>query len=328
MQLGARLVGITLIRVLATTSATFSREANARLLAYIREALPDVCIHLGIEKDLTDYEQVALTKKLGPRLVEVLQPVIESSQVPDLDSVLLRRHLIGQALNHKLVMAVLSPHLPPAFARSTVQAVLKSVEDLVSSPDARFLEVVSRTRNEIAAAVAKLADCATFYALTFLLPFCEHLMSLLEMRLESSDAAKPASLTVEPYPRKYPFHAVGRTCRLRFDVHNAGPGPATEIELAFIFWADVDPIEVQRTIPELECGRCMIDIDVQIQDIITEPVEYEVTCSWCNYDGGRVTRESQGTLGIQPPIDLCLANEPSQRTNLACAKKDRRMVWS
>jgi hypothetical protein len=179
--------------------------------------------------------------------------------------------------------------------------VLKSVEDLVASPGVRFLEITTRTRGEIVAAIAALADCGTLYAISLLLPLFRNLAALVESRYESSDATKPASMSVDTYPRKYPFHAKGTTCRLRFAVHNCGPGPATEIEIGFVFWADVDPFETHRTIPVLERGRCLVDVDVEIQNIITEPVDYEVTCSWLNYDGSRATFECTGQLQMQNP---------------------------
>lgn len=300
-QLGKRLVGVTLFRIFESTEITFSREANTRFLGFIHQVTPDICGHLGIKDDLPDHERIGLIQGLTPRLEELMQPVIEASHVNDLESVLLRRHGIIRALKHSLVADIFAPHLPTGFATTTVPAVLKSVEDLVASQDTRFVEVAGRTRQELDTAISKLEDCSTFYALKYLLPLFKHLCELVKSRFESSDATKPASVAVEPYPRKYPFHAAGKTCRLRFEVHNRGPGPATEVELAFIFWAEIEPFEVQRTISELEVGRCLIDVDVRIKGAIAEPVDYEVKCSWRNYDSSSATFEFTGQLGMQNP---------------------------
>lgn len=245
-QLGHRLVGITLFRVLEATKVNFSRDVNTRFLDYIRSRIPDLCGHFQIKDGLPDYEQIGLMQQLTPRLEELLQPIVEASQVADLDSVLLRQHRILQALNHKLVAGILSPHLPSGFT-TTIPTLLKCVEDLTTAEDTRFVEVSTRTLAEVSAAIKKLDICCTFFALEYLLPLLTHLQTLISSLFEASDATKPASVSVQPYPRKYPFHAEGKKCRLRFEVHNSGPGPASDVEVEFVFWNGVEPLEAQRS---------------------------------------------------------------------------------
>ena len=312
-QLGPRLLGITLFRVLEATKVTFSREANSRFLDYVRRTIPEVCGHFQIKDGLPDYEQLGLMQQLSPRVEELLQPMVEASQAGDLDSVLLRQHPIMRALNHKLVASLFASHLPSGFTKTTIPAVLKCIEDLNNSEDTRFVEVSTRTLAEVTAAVAKLDNCCTFYALEYVLPFLARLRTLINERFESSDATKPASVSVQPYPRKYPFHAKGKKCRLRFEVHNAGPGPASDVEVEFVLWNGVEPLEPQRTVSELGVGRCLIDVDVVISDVSTKPGDYVVKCSWRNYDGSQGSFEDMGELGVQNPAvdwEALIASEP------------------
>jgi hypothetical protein len=298
-QLGKRLTAVTLLRLLATDMSP-KNEVRGRMLEFICSAVPDVCGHIGLRSDLPDYQQIDCARQLDPRIAELLNPVTDASQVKDLDSILLRHHSILRSLNHNLVSAVLALHAPNGFAKTTVPAILKSVEELAGSQDTRFVEVATRTQNEISSAEAKLIDCGTFYALTYLYPFVRHVKRLVQERFESSDATKPASVNITPYPRKYPFHAAGQSCRLRFQVVNSGPGPATDLDVLFTFYADVEPIEVQRSISELEAGQCLVDVDVQVGQI-TEPFDFEISWSWSNYDSSRLSKSSTGQLSAQNP---------------------------
>ncbi|MEX0802990.1 MAG: AAA family ATPase [Candidatus Binatia bacterium] len=301
VPLGARLTAITILRLLETASNILSRESNARFLSFLQRELPDIWGHLGINKDTTEYQQLDLIKRLTLRLEESLQAVAVAASAGDLDSVLLRRHHITQALHHKLVAGILAPHLPRGFAKTTIPAVFTCVEELIASQDTRFVELTNRARQEIANALSQLSGMQTFYAAKFVLPLIEHVRALVDARFESSDATKPASLSVEPYPRKYPFHAKGKSCRLRFELDNRGPGPATDVEMTFIFLADLEPLEVHRTFSELEVDKYLIDLDVEIREVITAPVEFEVQCSWRNYDASQGTTVARGHLGLQNP---------------------------
>lgn len=312
-QLGLRLIAITLFRILEATNVSFSREVNGRFLEIICEQLPDICGHLQMKNGLPDYEQIGLIKQLSPRLNDLIQPIIEASQSVDLDSVLLRQHRILQALNHKLVAGLLSPHLPSGFTKTTIPSVLKSVEDQTGAEDTRFVEVSERTLAEVNAAIAKLNAAPTFFAREYLFPFLTHLQTLIATRFEASDATKPASVSVRPYPRKYPLHAIGQKCRLRFELHNAGPGPASDVEIEFILWKGVEPLEAQRSVSGLGVGKCLVDVDVVVVDTTAHSSDYVVKCSWRNYDGSQGAFEDIGELGIQnPEVDWeeLIASEP------------------
>ena len=298
-QLGARLIGITVLRIFEATEAVFSRDMNTRFLDYILRSLPDICSHLQIKDSLPDYQQIHLIQQLTPRLQELLQALQEASQALDLNSMLLRQHRIMQALNHKLVSGILSPHLPSQFTKTTLPAVLKCAEELDSAVVTQFVEVSTRTRAEIRAAIDKLRKLPTFFSLEYLLPFLTHLASVVEARFEASNATKPASVSVQPFPRKYPFHAKGTKCRLRFILENTGPGPAYDVELEFEFSCGIEPQKSSRILSELEVGRCIVDIDVVLAATTADSNDYYVKCLWSNYDKSQEDFDHLGKLGIQ-----------------------------
>src|SRR5262249_42596318 len=103
--------------------------------------------------------------------------------------------------------------------------------------------------------------------------------------------------------KKYPFHQIGASTRLRFIVRNEGPGPARDIEASILFDAGIDPSDASLAFSAMDVDEFSGDIPVRVQ-AQTSSVLYEAEVRWTNYDGRRASEMYSGELeGQRVDID-------------------------
>jgi len=297
-KLGKRLLALTIVRIFVATNIEFSREHNFRFLNFARSACPDVFKRLKINEKQPLFEQIQTLKLIDSMIDELLQPLEELACTTDLRVVLQRMNTILKALNNSLIKGIMAQHLPPSFVKTAIPAIFESLQHVDTCSDSQFIEYVDLARHEISQAKIRLTKAISFYSARYFLPLLENMSRLVEQTFASSDATKPAHLTLESYPRKYPFHATGTQVLLRFVVDNHGPGPAQNIKMQFTLFDNLTPDEKTVWISELGVGRQAVDINVKIGDI-EGSVEFYVKMSWDNVDLSDDSHEFTGILQCQ-----------------------------
>jgi hypothetical protein len=293
-----RLIGLTLVRVCVAAHVDFTTEHSARLIEFTRAECSDVFERLKINDKQQPFEQLRALKSIDVLLAEKLQTLKDASTATDLRTIQQRVHGITQTLTDGLVRGLMTLQLPTSFAKTNMPALFKTLEPLVNGRDVDFIEHVDFARAEIKTATTLLRANLTFYAAKYLIPLIEHLSHLVEQAYQSSDATKPARVSVHAYPRKYPFHARGSTVRLRFIAENHGPGPASDIEITFTLFHYLEPAEKTIWISGLGTGKQAIDLDVCVGDV-GDQVEFYVQTVWNNVDSTRGEGTSEGFLQCQ-----------------------------
>ncbi len=296
-----RSVGLTIIRAISKAQFEWSQENAARLLAFAHSVCTDIFDRLRIQQAAQPFEQVFELKRLDAKLEELLAPVTAAIESCDLRSISLRRHTVSQALTDGLVVAFVRPQLPTGFLKDKMVAIFKAIESIIDATSSQdFLRNITATQAEVIAAKKQLTEFPTCFSLGLLLPFFDKVSQLIQDAYESSDAIKPTSLTIEAYDRKYPFHEKGSDVRLRFILHNSGPGPAKDIVVMFNIFHDVIPSEKVVRISELSVGQQAIDIDVKL-GTVTEDVVYAIQIDWNNMDSTSGETTVEGKLRCQNP---------------------------
>lgn len=119
---GARLLSITLLRLILSTASELNRVVENAFLAFIQKTLPDVCRSLGAKGDESSAEQKQALVRMNDRISEILHPIQEAVALKDNASIISRFHSIQRGLTQNLVKAITSPYLPPDFVGTTLPA--------------------------------------------------------------------------------------------------------------------------------------------------------------------------------------------------------------
>lgn len=296
--LGKRLLALTIVRLYVATTFEFQLEHNTRFIEFMQTGCLDVLERLKIHGGIQPFEQIRVLRTLDTLVLELLQPVREAAAATDLRSVVQRVHAITRALNDGLIKGLMTLHLPQSFTKTTLPAVFKAVEPLLNSQNTRFIDLVQFARTEISEAKNRLREHPSFYAAAYIIPLINNLSHLVDQAYLSSDATKPSRLSVNAYPRKYPFHSRDGRIRLRFVIENHGPGPATDIAIHFMFFEDIAPCETTIHISELSVGRQAVDLDVVVGEVLNS-IEFHTHTTWQNADATSADDSADGVLLCQ-----------------------------
>ena len=291
MDIGPRLLALTLLRILSLAKWECKADQQGRLTDFCIEHLKNEAGHLRVKKDQANYEKIQGFKTLEEKLEENLSPIFEASRSPDLSSINIRNHEIQQKLNHKLVKGVLSAGCPHGFLKSRISHLMKLINELVEVTESRFVETAESALREVDLAIEEIKSSYSYYSLKYILPLLKNIKTAIDNCFDASDAIKPANLELILFPRRYPLHAVGKKTIIRFKLINSGPGPASDVALEILFAENVEPLETSISFADLEAGVYDVPIEIKLGDI-QDPangMDFEAKVTWTDFSGEQRT---------------------------------------
>lgn len=294
-----RLLGVSVIRALLAAPVALPRSCYGAFISYIIRVLPDICKIISLSNGQNVHEQMSCIKGIASRLDDKLRPLRDAIAAHDLTIFCKHNNSVPRCLNDGTVVAILTPFLPRGFVASQIPLVFSLLEELRTAPTSELLGVMASCRAVLDKAAAELDLFGTFAARCLLLPLICSARRVATDHVNNSDAAKPASLRVAAYQKKYPFSQRNANCSLRFLLRNDGPGPAMDITAGFLFGDGLAPTEMSYQLHVLEKGSAVVDLPVTIGNVRGD-IEYHVSLEWRDYDGAHKTSEEWGSLVAQP----------------------------
>jgi class 3 adenylate cyclase len=218
-----------------------------------------------------------------------------------LDRVRAHSNALLAAIHSKIGKNLLLPFLPDDINAQLgemykrVEMYLDRREDYLSIGDAH-----SRATREIERIKKSLENYQTTYSRWLLEDGAKKLLHLLNEDFNNNKAAQPGNVSVEARDnKKYPFHLVGQTVDLAFNLKNEGPGYAYDIHVVVL--CD-DEIELSRN--EVKVGT-LAPTSMQLIEIpsrlVRECKEAYVLIKtvWNNFDNTECVSEWGITIEAQ-----------------------------
>jgi hypothetical protein len=206
--------------------------------------------------------------------------------------------VIFKTLNSKVPSALIGAFLPKGFLKSQFTLLFNAMNELRLSTNSQFGRMYENTINHINSCIDQLEENGLYSSRYYILPIFYQARELANTYYQHSDARQNADLDVSKAEKKYPFQIAGANTQIRFVVRNLGPGPASEIDLEFLFGQTITPDTNYRSISELDVETQIVEIPINVVDP-TDQIEYLVQVSWMNFDGKKGQKSFQGTLLAQ-----------------------------
>jgi len=260
--------------------------------------MPDVCKEIRLDASTSYPDQVHKLKMLRAGIDERLGTLEDTTASEDIHRFCGLQESVQKALAYKTLQANVQPFLPTGYLKTRISLLFNLLDDLRKAKSKQIIPLIKSCFQSIDLDREDLLQSGTYYARRYFLPFLLRSRSIVQSFFEQSDATKSADLEVLEYPKKYPFHQVGATTKLKFRIRNKGPGPAPAVDLTLCFSSGVEPEEVTYTFSDMDVTTYDIEVPTRItQD--NENLEYLTTVSWSNYDETEIEKESSGILQSQ-----------------------------
>jgi hypothetical protein len=294
----SRIIGATftlMINIADTKIILPEQSLFPKLIDFVQHAMPDLCRAFHINRRCPDHENLAALRKLTPLLDETVRELNSATSAHDIHLFCNSRHNVTQSLNNKVVSSILSPFLPPGFAKNRLPIMFNELQELRDSSQSRIAERCKSCLTTIGQMQTELEDQGTWAARFVLLPLVRKARDLVMTFLESSDVSKPAALVLFALEKKYPFKRKGSLYLTRFGLRNDGPGPATEIDLRIELDKQVHPNEVVFSFSGMGVETIHVDFEAKTEEPC-DAVTYLAEVTWTNYGGYRKSQEFMGSL--------------------------------
>ncbi len=131
---------------------------------------------------------------------------------------------------------------------------------------------------------AKVNDYSCYTQNIIIEPF-EKILNIIKEDFENNETIKPTQLSIRKLNRKYPFHIIGKTLELKFEIINSGPGFAFEVSTEII---EIDDgIQLENPIISsgmLEPNKYEILFSANVIGLIDSNLNILGQLSWKNFN--------------------------------------------
>ena len=300
-SLDRRLIGATIVHCLClkgacdTDDKRLSHETINRLITLILETMPDVCKEIRFDASTAYTDQIHKLKMLRVGIEERLGTLEETTASEDIHRFCALQDSVQKALAYKPLQANVQPFLPTGYLKTRISVLFNLLDDLRKAKSKQVVPLIKSCFQSIDLDREDILRSGTYYARRYFLPFLLRAKSIVQSFFEQSDATKSAELEVLEYPKKYPFHQVGATTKIKFRIRNKGPGPAPGVDLSLWFSGSVEPEEVTYTFSDMDVTTYDIEVPTRITKD-ADNLEYLSIVRWSNYDDTEKEIESTGIL--------------------------------
>ena len=158
-----------------------------------------------------------------------------------------------QAVNSNRTSPLLHTFVSRSLVADALKGSLQAVRAFLDADESMILELYEQAYNICVDAQASLNDDGTKYAgLVCSVP--RALQGALESRVAKLDLAQPASLTLRPIAKKYPFHLEGANIDIRLVLENPSSGTAFDAQVVINGATDVEIPSSDRSVGTLAPG--------------------------------------------------------------------------
>lgn len=226
-----RFISACLLRILGVCETVFDTNPTLRPRIYglFDDALAsDLYPKHGIKADDLSHIKHSKLKEAGPTAEKALASVIDS--LTNLDRLNRFRQDFMRTINKPENNLVLAPFMPPSLCSpGRIGELVSSLQSYLRAAPHELVEEYSEATEVLTEYAEEAEAYGTAYSREFLARMARVMEDLLHQRFTTSEAGRPAQLSVMAADRRYHLHEVGRQLELEFSVANRGRGPALQV---------------------------------------------------------------------------------------------------
>lgn len=295
-----RFIAICLLRLLSAQPRCLrSGEYHFKAMGLIDDLLADdLYALLKINRRDQTYEKVAKLSD-GVRAFETeLSKTILS--ISSMESIASCRPLLMQKANSQLAKSLLEPFLPtPPVLQVRLNEMFSAADAYRSDSGASRLNAYRTAIDALQDQVRVATAFGTKYSRAYLAALASRMHTALVEDFAKSTLSKPATLSVAPFDKKYPFQAASQRFNIRFVVSNAGPGHAFETNVKITGINDdvylPNPDVFLGTVPR---GNITVEFPCEVKRAENIALGTFVV-TWRNFDGTARSEQKEFELQAQ-----------------------------
>lgn len=251
----------------------------------------------GIKADKLAHEKIPAYISAVTKFDQEFEQALQS--LSSLDGVSNHRHRVMKVLNGKLGALLARPFLPTDIETRLTELFTRVFTYVERQDGLDVLDAYDKVLVEIDHFLQVMEDRNSIYSMWFYSGVGKTLEELVKEDFENNKAAQPATLSIRPLDKRYPFHLVGQKLEIAFELTNEGPGFAHETRLEIVSDRDLQIIEGNIYVGRIEPGVTrLVEFQAKIKNSV-QNAQFLLDVRWQDFNRREVNKEFEFALQAQ-----------------------------
>jgi hypothetical protein len=281
-----RAIAAALLRLLANDApAIEERQRRIEVFKLFDRALEDTLYDReGLRADQQTFEKERTLRGIVPRVEEQVEAVVAS--LDGIETVRRCRKDFFKTVNSTTAQATVGPFLANRLTGAPLQEAFKAAEALRTAEASEVVRKYEEAKESVARFIGLAEVSPGWYVKRYLLTLGKALLAAVDDYFASTDAAKPASLSIVPDEKRYPLHEVGLQGDLRTHLQNNGRGAALDVRVHVVESVGFELLVTEFALGQLDPGMRLMQVPVKFDGSISDESAAEMLLSitWDNAD--------------------------------------------